>query len=60
MASPSPVTDGTSVVVHYGNGDLAAYDFDGKRLWKHNLQDDYGNYTIWWGHAIAPCSTRIW
>ena len=25
-ASPSPVTDGRRVVVHFGNGDLAAYD----------------------------------
>jgi outer membrane protein assembly factor BamB len=54
MASPSPITDGKLVVVHYGNGDLAAYDFDGKQLWKRNLQDDYGNYTIWWGHANSP------
>ncbi len=54
MASPSPVTDGKLVVVHFGNGDLAAYDFEGKQLWKRNLQHDYGNYTIWWGHANSP------
>ena len=54
LASPSPVTDGTHVVVHFGNGDLAAYDFDGKQLWHRNLQQDYGNYTIWWGHANSP------
>jgi outer membrane protein assembly factor BamB len=54
MASPSPVTDGKLVVVHFGNGDLAAYDFDGQPLWKKNLQDDYGNYTVWWGHANSP------
>jgi outer membrane protein assembly factor BamB len=53
-ASPSPATDGEVVVVHFGNGDLAAYDFDGTRLWHHNLQKDYGNYTIWWGHANSP------
>jgi outer membrane protein assembly factor BamB len=54
MASPSPVTDGKLVVVHFGNGDFAAYDFDGKQIWKKNLQDDYGKYTIWWGHANSP------
>jgi outer membrane protein assembly factor BamB len=54
LASPSPVTDGKTVVVHFGNGDLAAYDFDGQQLWKRNLQDDYGAYTIWWGHANSP------
>jgi outer membrane protein assembly factor BamB len=54
LASPSPVTDGRVVVVHFGNGDLAAYDFDGRRLWIRNLQKDYGTYTIWWGHANSP------
>ena len=32
LASPSPVTDGKLVVFHFGNGELAAYDFDGKLL----------------------------
>lgn len=53
-AGPSPVTNGQVVVAHFGNGDLAAYDFDGKRLWKRNLQDDYGIYTSWYGHANSP------
>jgi outer membrane protein assembly factor BamB len=54
LATPSPVTDGRLVVVHFGNGDLAAYDFDGQQLWKRNLQEDHGRYTIWWGHANSP------
>lgn len=54
LASPSPVTDGKVVVVHFGNGDLAAYDFTGEQLWKRNLQDDYGRYSIWYGHANSP------
>jgi outer membrane protein assembly factor BamB len=54
LASPSPVTDGKTVVVHFGNGDLAAYDFAGKQLWKRNLQEEFGGYTIWWGHANSP------
>ncbi len=54
MASPSPVTDGQVVVVHFGNGDLAAYDFAGKQLWFHDLQKEHGGYTIWWGHANSP------
>ncbi len=48
------MTDGNRVFVHFGNGDLAAYDFDGKRLWQRNLQKDHGAYTIWWGHANSP------
>lgn len=54
LASPSPITDGQLIVVHFGNGLLAAYDFDGQQLWNRNLQDDYGPYTIWWGHANSP------
>ncbi len=54
LASPSPVTDGKTVVVHFGDGELAAFDFAGKELWKKNLQQEYGTYTIWWGHANSP------
>jgi outer membrane protein assembly factor BamB len=54
LASPSPVTDGFLVVAHFGNGELAAYDFDGHQQWHRNLQDDFGSYTIWWGHANSP------
>lgn len=54
LATPSPVTDGERVVVHFGNGDLASYTFDGKREWHRNLQEDHGTYTIWWGHANSP------
>ncbi len=39
---------------HFGNGDLAAYDFNGGQLWKRNLQADFGPYTIWYGHANSP------
>lgn len=54
LASPSPVTDGETVVAHFGNGDLAAFNFAGNPLWKRNLQEEYGPYTIWWGHANSP------
>jgi outer membrane protein assembly factor BamB len=54
LASPSPVTDGRYVVAHFGNGDLAAYDFEGQQLWKQNLQEEHGAYSIWWGHANSP------
>lgn len=54
LATPSAVTDGELVICHFGNGDLAAYDFQGNRLWHRNLQEDHGRYTIWWGHANSP------
>lgn len=54
LATPSPATNGEVVVVHFGNGDLAVYDFAGKQLWKRNLQAEHGKYTVWWGHANSP------
>ena len=37
QASPTPVTDGTHVVVSFGSQGLYAYDFDGKLLWQKDL-----------------------
>src|SRR5436190_15859000 len=54
MASPSPVTDGKHVWAHFGNGDLACYDFAGEKIWSLNLAASFGPYTIWWGHANSP------
>ncbi|MFZ5833675.1 MAG: PQQ-binding-like beta-propeller repeat protein, partial [Planctomycetota bacterium] len=54
LATPSPVTNGEVVVAHFGSGDLAAYDFSGNQLWHRNLQEEYGSYSIWWGHANSP------
>lgn len=54
LASPSPVTDGKTVVFLFGNGDLACSNFEGTILWKKNLQRDQGVFTIWWGYANSP------
>lgn len=54
LASPSPATDGEVVIAHFGNGELAAYDVQGRKLWSHDLQKEHGGYTIWWGHANSP------
>lgn len=58
MASPSPVTDGKHVWVHFGTGVLACYDFAGERVWSLNMTERYGPYTIWWGHANSPVLFR--
>lgn len=57
LASPSCATDGKTVVAHFGNGLLVALDYEGKVLWEHNLAEEYGGYTIWWGHANSPVIT---
>jgi outer membrane protein assembly factor BamB len=37
QASPTPVTDGTHVIVSFGSQGLYGYDFDGKLLWQKDL-----------------------
>lgn len=54
LASPSVAADRETVVAYFGNGDLAAFDHDGKALWSRNLQKDYGEFLIWWGYANSP------
>jgi outer membrane protein assembly factor BamB len=36
-ASASPVTDGERIIVWFGSGGLAAYDLNGKELWRTDL-----------------------
>jgi outer membrane protein assembly factor BamB len=53
-SSPSPVTDGKHVWVLTGNGVVTAFDFDGKELWKKNLQEQYGDFGLNWGYGSSP------
>jgi outer membrane protein assembly factor BamB len=58
MASPSPVTDGKSVFILFATGDLAAYDFSGKELWKRALATEYGRFAIMWIYGSSPMLYR--
>jgi outer membrane protein assembly factor BamB len=53
-ASPSPVTDGQMVFFYYGNGELVAFDFAGKKIWSRNVQQDYGQFAFQWTYAASP------
>lgn len=53
-ASPSPVTDGKRVVFFYGNGDMVAYDFGGKELWRKNIQQECGDFAFNWTFGSSP------
>jgi outer membrane protein assembly factor BamB len=61
-ASPSATTDGQRVIFFYGNGDLAAFDFAGDRLWRRNLQSDYGDFAFNFTFASSPtlCRGRLY
>lgn len=58
MASPSPVTDGTTVWVLTGVGMLKAFDFKGNELWSRDIQKDYGAFGLNWGFASSPLLYR--
>ena len=53
-ASPSPITDGKSVWIMTGNGKLTCFTFDGKELWKRDIQADYGRFGLNHGYASTP------
>ncbi len=48
--SASPATDGEIVVAAYGSAGVAAYDFEGKELWRRDL----GAIDHVWGHSTSP------
>jgi len=54
FASPSPVTDGKLVVFLYGNGLVAGFDPAGKKLWFHDLQKEYGQFSYQWTYGASP------
>jgi len=51
-AAPTPVTDGSSVFVHFGDV-LAALDRDGQILWKVGIDPQYVEYSHY-GAASSP------
>ncbi len=53
-ASPSPATDGRLVYAVTGGGDYAAFDFDGKEIWRMNLQERYGSFRYDFGFHTTP------
>ncbi len=54
MASPSPIADSERVYFLFGTTDFAAFDHDGKLLWKRNLQEDFGKFNILFGYHCTP------
>ncbi len=53
-ASASACTDGKHVWAFVGSGELACFDFNGKEIWKFNLQDRYGKFRIQFGMHSTP------
>ena len=54
----SPVTDGEHVWVYFKSGELACLKLaDGSVVWKTNLQDRFGEDTLWWDLGTSPVLT---
>jgi outer membrane protein assembly factor BamB len=56
--NPSAVTDGRHVWVYFKSGDLACLDLAGKIVWQTNLQEKYGEDTLWWDLGTSPVLTQ--
>ncbi|MDH7501165.1 MAG: PQQ-binding-like beta-propeller repeat protein, partial [Verrucomicrobiota bacterium] len=60
FAAPSPATDGQRVYAIFGNGDLAAFKFDGTLVWGKNMgvpDNPYGHaqsLLVWRDRLIVP------
>jgi len=57
-ANPSVVTDGKHVFAYFKSGDFGGFRMDGQPLWHHNLQDMYGEDTLWWDLGTSPVLTQ--
>lgn len=53
-AAPSPSTDGKRVYVLLGTGVMAAFDLEGKPLWRTDLQERYGRFNTYFGMSSTP------
>lgn len=54
FAAPSAVTDGKNAIFFYSTGDLICYDFEGRRRWARNIENDYGQFAFGWTFSSSP------
>ncbi len=57
-ANSSCVTDGQSLFSYFKSGDLACTDLAAKIRWQINLQDKFGEDTLWWDLGTSPVLTQ--
>lgn len=53
-AAPSPTTDGKYVWTFLGSGDLACHDLQGNPIWKTNLEERYGSFSLYFIMSTSP------
>ncbi len=57
-SNPSAVIDGDSVFAYFRSGDLGCVDVEGNLRWQINLQDEFGEDTLWWDLGSSPTLTK--
>jgi outer membrane protein assembly factor BamB len=53
-SNSSPITDGKNLVVYYKSGTVASLTLEGEVNWKTNLQEKFGEDTLWWDLGTSP------
>lgn len=53
-SNPSAITDGEHVVAYFRSGDLACVDTTGKVVWQVNVQEKFGEDSLWWDLGSSP------
>ncbi len=53
-ANPSVATDGENVFVYFKSGDLGCFSISGDLKWQTNLQQRFGEDTLWWDLGTSP------
>ncbi len=57
-SNPSAVVDGDLVFAYFRSGDLGCVNRKGEVLWQTNLQDKFGEDTLWWDLGSSPTVTE--
>lgn len=57
-SNPSAVTDGEHVIAYFRSGDIGCVNTAGEVQWQLNLQDRFGEDTLWWDLGTSPLLTE--
>lgn len=57
-SNPSPLVDGDLIYAYFRSGDLGCVDSTGNKKWLVNLQDMYGEDSLWWDLGSSPLLTE--
>jgi outer membrane protein assembly factor BamB len=57
-SNSSPVSDGKFLYAYFKSGDLVCTDLNGKIVWQRNLQQEFGEDTLWWDLGTSPIVTK--